>query len=136
MGYLDNNFASFNSDANNENNIPFKMGEINMFGNTFGMIPNRYIKYFNLISLHIISTFIFTTIYYILFLNFNDNFFTDLKWLKTQILNDRWFAAFVISVNFQTTTAYVDIKFKSRLARFVTVIQLLTTFLITFLFLI
>jgi hypothetical protein len=110
--------------------------EINIFGNFFGVVSNKYIKYFNLLALHLISVLVFATIYYILLKRFDKHFFLQQGFSRKQLLNNTFLTACIVSINFQTTVAYVDIKFKSLFSRLVTVVQTLTTFLITFLFLI
>jgi hypothetical protein len=113
-----------------------KNEEISIFGNFFGVVSNKYIKYFNLLALHLISTLVFATIYYFLLKRFDKHFFIQQGFSRKQMLNYTFLTACIVSINFQTTVAYVDLKCKSLFSRLVTVIQTLTTFLITFLFLI
>ena len=113
-----------------------KNEEISIFGNFFGVVSNKYIKYFNLLVLHLISTLVFATIYYFLLKRFDKHFFLQQGFSRKQILNNTFLTACIVSINFQTTVAYVDLKCKSLFSRLVTVVQTLTTFLITFLFII
>jgi hypothetical protein len=104
------------------------------FGNFFGLVPDAYVKYFNLFALQITSTLIFTGIYFILLLDFDRNFFIQPGFPKKQFLNYKLWIALIMSINFQTTTAYVDLKCKNFLSRFIITLQIVCAFAITFLF--
>jgi hypothetical protein len=148
MSGLDNNYYNYYITENIDEPImkyvkpliktpeDLRNDEINIFGNFFGLVSERYTKYFNLLSIQIICTLMFAIFYYILLCNFDYNYYTNEQFLKKQILNNKFLSALIISINFQTTTAYVDVKCKSLISRLLTVAQILATFLITFLFLI
>ena len=106
-----------------------------IFGNFFGVVPEAYVKYFNLFALQLTATLIFALIYYILFLNFDKNFFIQTGFSRSQFLNHKMWIALIMSINFQTTTAYVDLKCKNFLSRAIITLQIVSTFAITFLFL-
>ena len=105
-----------------------------IFGNFFGLVPDSYVKYFNLFALQLSSTLIFAIIYYILLVDFDDNFFIQSGFPKSQFVNHKMWIALIMSINFQTTTAYVDIKCKNFLSRAIITLQIVTTFAITFMF--
>lgn len=105
-----------------------------IFGNFFGLVPDAYVKYFNLFALQITCTLIFAGIYYILFLDFDKNFFIQSGFPKSEFLNHKIWIALIMSINFQTTTAYVDLKCKNFLSRSIITLQIVCAFAITFLF--
>jgi hypothetical protein len=105
-----------------------------IFGNFFGLVPEAYVKYFNLFALQITCTLIFAGIYYLLLLDFDRNFFIQPGFPKKQFLDYKWGIALIMSINFQTTTAYVDLKCKNFLSRSVFALQIVSAFAITFLF--
>jgi hypothetical protein len=105
-----------------------------IFGNFFGLVPDTYVKYFNLFALQISSTLIFAIIYYILLVDFDNNFFIQSGFPRSQFVNHKMWIALIMSINFQTTTAYVDIKCKNFLSRAIITLQIVSTFAITFLF--
>ena len=104
------------------------------FGNFFGLVPESYVKYFNLFALQLTCTLIFTCIYYLLLLDFDRNFFIQQGFPKKQFLNYKWGIALIMAINFQTTTAYVDLKCKNFLSRSLIALQIVFAFAITFLF--
>jgi hypothetical protein len=124
-------------DINSTNSTPNIKNELHVFGNFGGLVSEKYEHFSNLIALQICSVFLFATIYYILMLDF-DRFYTvpnDLiKFKKTHYLDHKLLIALFMSINFQTTTAYVDLKCKSVWTRLIIILQLLSTFTITFLF--
>ena len=105
-----------------------------IFGNFFGLVPDAYVKYFNLFALQLTCTLIFAGIYYLLLLDFDRNFFIQPGFPKKQFLDYKWGIALIMSINFQTTTAYVDLKCKNFLSRSVFALQIVCAFAITFLF--
>ena len=105
-----------------------------IFGNFFGLVPDAYVKYFNLFALQLTCTLIFAGIYYLLLLDFDRNFFIQPGFPKKQFLDYKWGIALIMSINFQTTTAYVDLKCKNFLSRSVFALQIVSAFAITFLF--
>ena len=104
------------------------------FGNFFGLVPESYVKYFNLFALQLTCTLIFTCIYYLLLLDFDRNFFIQQGFPKKQFLNNKLGIALIMAINFQTTTAYVDLKCKNFLSRSLIALQIVFAFAITFLF--
>lgn len=104
------------------------------FGNFFGLVPEAYVKYFNLFAIQICSTLIFAIIYYALLCNFDKYFFIQEGFPKKQFLDNKLGIALIMSINFQTTTAYVDIKCKSFLSRSLFALQIVCAFAIAFLF--
>jgi hypothetical protein len=110
-----------------------------IFGNLFGIVSEKYIKYFNFACLQIIFVTIFALIYFVLLLNFNDHFFVPgdfpKEFIKDYISKHKLFIAFYMSINFQTTMAYIDIKCKSYFCRVVIMFQLVQTVMLAFLFL-
>jgi hypothetical protein len=105
-----------------------------IFGNFFGLVPEAYVKYFNLFAIQICSTLIFAAIYYALLCNFDTYFFIQEGFPKKQFLDNKLGIALIMSINFQTTTAYVDIKCKTFLARSLFSLQIVCAFAIAFLF--
>ena len=105
-----------------------------IFGNFFGLVSDAYVKYFNLFALQLTCTLIFAGIYYLLLLDFDRNFFIQPGFPKKQFLDYKWGIALIMSINFQTTTAYVDLKCKNFLSRSVFALQIVAAFAITFLF--
>ena len=144
MDFSQNNQYSKNEESINKNTYTNSTNVFNdsiinderyIFGNLFGYIPKKYIKYFNLVSMHLIFIALFALIYYKLLLNFNTHFFIPSGFPKSHFLNHKLLIAWYMSINFQTTTAYVDLKCKSFLSRTIIILQLIETFMITFLFL-
>ena len=105
-----------------------------IFGNFFGLVPEAYVKYFNLFAIQITSTLIFAAIYYILLCNFDKYFFIQEGFPKKQFVDNKLGIALIMSINFQTTTAYVDIKCKTFLSRSLFAFQIVCAFAIAFLF--
>jgi hypothetical protein len=73
--------------------------------------------------------------YYTLLFDFDNNFFIQSGFPKGQFLNHLFAIAMFMSIQFETTTAYVDLKCKNFLSRTVLTVQTVMTFMITFLFL-
>lgn len=130
-----NSYAKGNKGNKIKKNKPKIYEDFCFFGNFFGLVPDAYVKYFNLFALQITCTFLFAIIYYILFLDFDKNFFIQTGFTKSQFLNHKMWIALIMSINFQTTTAYVDLKCKNFLSRAIITVQIVMTFAITFLFL-
>lgn len=133
------NNISNNTDETNSNTVSKKAKpeiyeDFLIFGNFFGLVPDAYVKYFNLFALQLTCTLIFAGIYYLLLLDFDRNFFIQPGFPKKQFLNYKWGIALIMSINFQTTTAYVDLKCKNFLSRSVFALQIVSAFAITFLF--
>ena len=85
-------------------------------------------------GIQLLCTLIFAGIYYLLLLDFDRNFFIQPGFPKKQFLDYKWGIALIMSINFQTTTAYVDLKCKNFLSRSVFALQIVAAFAITFLF--
>lgn len=137
---LNNHSNTDNNNNTNDNVNVFNKKEVDderyIFGNFFGVVSDKYIKYFNLFALHLLCTVFFGLIYYVLLLDFDHNFYIPVGFPKGQFLDNLFVIAIFLSIQFETTTAYVDLKCKSFLSRLIFNIQTITTFLITFLFLI
>jgi len=108
--------------------------KIFVFGDFFGLVPKDFEKYFNLFAFQLTSVIIFAIIYRILMIDFYKNFFIPREFDKDHFLTHKNWVALFMSINFQSTVAYVDLKCKSFLARFMIVLQIIATFAITFLF--
>lgn len=130
----DDDTTNTNSDKNTKTQKPQLYEDACIFGNFFGLVPDSYVKYFNLFALQISSTLIFAIIYYILLTDFDNNFFIQSGFPRSQFVNHKMWIALIMSINFQTTTAYVDIKCKNFLSRAIITLQIVTTFAITFMF--
>lgn len=99
-------------------------------------IPEKYMKYFVMILLHTISIIIFMLIYYsMMVIDFNKYYFIPEGFSPGHFTEHKLLIALFMSINFQTTTAYVDLKVKDIMARAFIMTQLCSTFLITFLIL-
>ena len=109
--------------------------KIYVFGNFFGLVPKDFEKYFNLFAFQLTSVIIFTIIYRILMIDFYKNFFIPKEFDKDHFLTHKTWVALFMSINFQSTVAYVDLKCRSFLSRFIIILQIISTFAITFLFL-
>ena len=135
----DTNTANNNTNTNTKKVVTKKAKpeiyeDFLIFGNFFGLVPDAYVKYFNLFALQLTCTLIFAGIYYLLLLDFDRNFFIQPGFTKKQFLDYKWGIALIMSINFQTTTAYVDLKCKNFLSRSVFALQIVAAFAITFLF--
>ena len=135
----DTNTANNNTNTNTKKVVTKKAKpeiyeDFLIFGNFFGLVPDAYVKYFNLFALQLTCTLIFAGIYYLLLLDFDRNFFIQPGFPKKQFLDYKLGIALIMSINFQTTTAYVDLKCKNFLSRSVFALQIVAAFAITFLF--
>ena len=138
---INTNTANINANPNTnaitnkkEKEKPKIYEDFMIFGDFFGLVPPNYVKYFNLFALQMTCTLIFAVIYYILLCDFDNNFFIQPGFPKKQFLDYKWGIALIMSINFQTTTAYVDLKCKNFLSRSMFAIQIVCAFAITFLF--
>jgi hypothetical protein len=103
--------------------------------NLFGYIPKKYIKFFNVLILEVFTTLFFAFIYYILLVtNFDGHFFIPIGFDQEKLWQHKWFVAIYMSINFQSTTAYVDIKCKSLLVKSLILMQIIITVAIAFFF--
>ena len=148
--YYNSNYSVINTTSNNNTNTassnntntkkkskkakPKIYEDFLIFGNFFGLVSDAYVKYFNLFALQLTCTLIFTCIYYLLLLDFDRNFFIQQGFPKKQFLNNKLGIALIMAINFQTTTAYVDLKCKNFLSRSLIALQIVCAFAITFLF--
>ena len=135
----DTNTANNNTNTNTKKVVTKKAKpeiyeDFLIFGNFFGLVPDAYVKYFNLFGIQLLCTLIFAGIYYLLLLDFDRNFFIQPGFPKKQFLDYKIWIALIMSLNFQTTTAYVDLKCKNFLSRSLFAIQIVCSFAITFLF--
>jgi len=106
-----------------------------LFGNIFGFIPDGYIKYFNIFVVETITTLFFTLIYYyFMVVDFDKYYFVTGGYHKKHFTAHKFYTALFMSINFQTTTAYVDLKVKSFFLRFIINLQLVVTIAILFFF--
>jgi hypothetical protein len=128
------NTNNANTTESNQKEKPKIYEDFLFFGNFFGLVSEPYVKYFNLFALQIMCTLIFTVIYYFLLRDFDNNFFIQQGFPKKQFLDYKWGIALIMSINFQTTTAYVDLKCKNFLSRSIITLQIVCAFAITFLF--
>ena len=143
--YNDNLAIQDNDEYNYQKKNDDKMSEkrekqylyekIYVFGNFFGLVPKEFEKYFNLFAFQLTSVIIFAIIYRILMIDFFKHFFIPKEFDKDHFLKHKTWIAFFMSINFQSTIAYVDLKCKSFMTRFIIVLQIIATFAITFLFL-
>lgn len=108
---------------------------LNYFREKFNFIPEKYIKYFVMLGLHLISIIFFMIIYYLMMFDFDRYYFIPEGFGDDHFKSFPLLIALFMSINFQTTTAYVDLKVKSLIARSAVMLQLCTTFVITFLIL-
>jgi hypothetical protein len=108
--------------------------EEKVLSNMFGFIPKKYVKYFNIIAIEVFATLVFTLIYYILLQDFDTYFFVPKEFAREHFINNKFIVALFMSINFQTTTAYVDLKCKSIKSRALIMLQLVTTCMIAFFF--
>ena len=108
--------------------------KIFVFGDFFGLVPKDFEKYFNLFAFQLTCVIIFAIIYRILMINFYKHFFIPKEFDKDHFLTHKNWIALFMSINFQSTVAYVDLKCKSFLSRFIITLQIISTFAIAFLF--
>ena len=105
-----------------------------VFGDFFGLVPKGFEKYFNLFAFQLTCLLTFAIIYRVLMIDFDKNFLIPSDFDRDHFLKHKGMIALFMSINFQSTVAYVDLKCKSFLARFMIVLQIIATFAITFLF--
>ena len=92
----------------------------------------KYRQYYHMALSHLGSVTLFAAIYYLLLLDFDNNWFAPSGYTKKYFTNNKMLCSFFLSVNFQTTTAYVDLKCKNMLSRIIITAQICISFLITF----
>jgi hypothetical protein len=108
--------------------------KICIFGDFFGLVPKEFVKYFNLFAFQLSCVILFTLIYRILMIDFDTNYFVPRDFEREHFTNHKLLIAFFMSINFQSTTAYVDLKCRSVIARLSIILQIISTFAITFMF--
>jgi len=142
MGITDNNIEN-SEEKLKENNIIKVLQEQKAqsiqiererFWNLFGFIPDKYIRYFNIVVIEVIATLFFAFIYYILLKDFDTHFFAPSGYTKTHFTKYTFLTALFMAINFQTTTSYVDIKCKTIFVRTIINLQLVITIAILFFF--
>lgn len=106
-----------------------------IFGDFGGLILKKNIRTANLAAWLTISVFIFALIYYYFMIDFDKNFFIPGGFSRKSFLKHQFLIALFMSINFQSTTAYVDLKCKSFWVRVVIMSQIVSTFAISFIFL-
>lgn len=141
-----NNLAnSGNVNENNENNQKQKKDgkkeveeriyeKICIFGDLFGLIPKSFVRIYNLFMFQILFVFIFFIIYRILMMDFNTHFLIPSDFKNENFTNHKSMIALFMSINFQSTVAYVDLKCRSFLSRLIITLQIISTFAIAFMF--
>jgi hypothetical protein len=134
--YIQNNQeqkkVSYKDDEKNDEKKLYE--RIFVFGNFFGLVPKGFEKYFNLFAFQLTSVIAFAIIYRILMIDFYKNFVIPKDFDHEHFINHKGMIALFMSINFQSTVAYVDLKCKSFLTRLVIILQIIATFAITFLF--
>ena len=140
MSYNNNNLAISDNDKDNQKKDDKKADEeklyekICIFGDFFGIIPKSFVRFFNLFMFQITFVIIFAIIYRILMIDFYTHFFIPSDFKEEHFTNHKSMIALFMSINFQSTVAYVDLKCKSFLSRFIITLQIISTFAIAFLF--
>lgn len=129
------NNENINEDVEIKNVKKTNQKVLNYFREKFTFIPEKYLKYFVMLGLHLISIIFFMIVYYLMMLDFNRFYFIPEGFGEEHFKSYPLLIALFMSINFQTTTAYVDIKLKSLITRSFVMMQLCMTFIITFLIL-
>ena len=127
--------SSAASDYINELHAQKIQTERALFGNIFSFIPDGYIKYFNIFVVETVTTLFFALVYYyFMVVDFDKYYFVTGGYPKKHFAMHKFLTALYMSINFQTTTAYVDLKIKSYFIRSIVNIQLVLTVAILFFF--
>ena len=108
--------------------------KICIFGDLFGLIPKSFVRIYNLFMFQILSVFIFFIIYRILMMDFYTHFLIPSDFKNENFTNHKSMIALFMSINFQSTVAYVDLKCRSFLSRLIITLQIISTFAIAFMF--
>ena len=143
--YNSNLATSENVDQNNQNQNKKKddkkadeerlYEKVCIFGDLFGIIPKSFVRFYNLFMYQIAFVVIFAIIYRILMIDFYTHFLIPSDFKDVEIFTKhKSMIALFMSVNFQSTTAYVDLKCKSFISRFIITLQIASTFAVAFLF--
>ena len=143
--YNSNLATSENVDQNNQNQNKKKDNKkededrlykkVCIFGDLFGIIPKSFVRFYNLFMYQIVFVIIFAIIYRILMIDFNTHFLIPSDFKDVEIFSKhKSMIALFMSVNFQSTVAYVDLKCKSFISRFIITLQIVSTFAVAFLF--
>ena len=119
-----------NSIQTTENNIKY------IFGNFGGLVPQPYVKYFNLMALEIICIFIFT-IFHFFALQYYDT--SLLHYDKFTTKHFYYFYIFwralLNSINYQSNANYTPIQFKHIIPQTMITFQLIISLALIFFFL-
>ncbi len=148
MSNNNNNYNLANSGNNNENNennqnqkkdgkkeLEERIYEkICIFGDFFGLIPKSFVRFYNLFMYQIFFVFIFFLIYRILMMDFHTHFIIPSDFKNENFTKHKSMIALFMSINFQSTVAYVDLKCRSFLARLIITLQIISTFAVAFMF--
>lgn len=131
--------SNYSKSANNiiRTDITNSIADERLFlGNFFGLFPEKYLKFFNFLFAQIFCTLFFALIYYtFMVVDYKNNFFVQQGYKDSDFLNHNWLIALIMSINFQTGVAYVDLKIKSILIRLLVTMQTIISCLLAFLFL-
>ena len=105
-----------------------------IFGNFGGIVPPRYVKYFNLVALELLCIFIFAIIYFPLLLKY-DSYLMNYDNLPKQYgYIIMFWRAILHSVNYQAAANYTPINFKHVIMQSIITFQLVISLLLVFLF--
>jgi hypothetical protein len=104
------------------------------FWNLFGFVPDKYIRFFNIVIIEIFVVLFFTLVYYILLSDFDTHFFAPDGYPKRYFTHHKILTALFLSINLQSTTSYLAINFKSIFVRCIINLQLIITIAILFFF--
>ena len=145
MNYNNNNNNLAISDDDEKNNQNKKKDDkkadeerlyekICIFGDLFGIIPKSFVRFYNLFMFQITFVIIFAIIYRILMIDFYTHFLIPSDFKEENFTNHKSMIALFMSINFQSTVAYVDLKCRSFLSRLIITLQIISTFAIAFMF--
>ena len=80
---------------------------------------------------HLISILFFTGIYYYLFFDMDKHYSLNKNTSKQEYLDNQFINSLYLSVNMETTTAFMDFNIKSPIGKLVTIIQLFLSLIIS-----
>ena len=121
-----------NAKINDTKKVIEETNALKLFIKNYFNVPEKYVKYVAMIICHLASIIIFMIIYYLMLLDFDTYYFIPDGFPPEHFKNNKLLIAIFMSINFETTTAYVDIKLKNIIGRSFVMAQLCMTFLITF----
>ena len=90
---------------------------------------NKNIK--NIVLSHLVLFIIFSLIYYKLFDNITYHFVLNDKITKNEYIENRLINSLYLSANMQFTTGHLDFYFRSSLAKFIGIIHLFLSLIVT-----